>query len=148
MYDKAEEYLVVVSEKGQREQTKEQEEIHRKVGKAHMFIYSQFARMSFNPHFHASIEQGCHHNPSHTIPTGVPYMISHLEMMGSLNALISLQKSALQADTAPELEPDAFDGVERMAARIQAEKRDSLDEAAEASEAQEVEAGQHAWPLV
>jgi hypothetical protein len=31
-----------------------------------------------------------------------------------------------------------------MAARIQAEKRDSLDEAAEASEAQEVEAGQHA----
>ncbi|CAL1163425.1 unnamed protein product, partial [Cladocopium goreaui] len=81
MYDKAEEYLVVVSEKGQREQTKEQEEIHRKVGKA---------------------------------------------------------------DTAPELEPDAFDGVERMAARIQAEKRDSLDEAAEASEAQEVEAGQHA----
>lgn len=38
MYDKAEEYLVVVSEKGQREQTKEQEEIHRKLGKAQMFI--------------------------------------------------------------------------------------------------------------
>ena len=38
MYDNMEEFLVVVSEKGQREQTKEQEEIHRQVGKAHMFI--------------------------------------------------------------------------------------------------------------
>ena len=38
MYDNADEYLVVVSEKGQREQTKEQEEIHRKVGKAHIFL--------------------------------------------------------------------------------------------------------------
>ena len=71
-------------------------------------------------------------------------MISHLEMMGSLNTLISLQNSALQADTAPELEPDAFDGVELMAARIQAEKRDALDQASEASKTQEVEAGQYA----
>ena len=69
-------------------------------------------------------------------------------MMGFLNTRIDRQNSALQADTAPELEPDAFDGVERMAARIQAEKGDVLDKAAEASEVQEVEAGQHAWPRV
>ena len=105
-YDGTDEFLVLVKEQNKREQQSSQEEIHRKIGKAS--TYTKPLWSYFQNHFKKERKT----NQATNI-----YIYIYI-----FTICIAFPRIDSQADKDPEINAQAFEGVESMQARLQAEK--------------------------